>query len=174
MSFNVQGNTKFGLGMWVDRFQPSPSTTVISGGGGGGTNTRQSFAESPDGSRVSFTLPTAPSVNNLELFRNGLLLTSPDDYSVNGSVVTFTTPPSTGDALVAYYGGGSSRQTVSGAINGSNTVFTLPSAPASTSLQLFKNGMLQLEGIGNDYTLSNNTVTMTTAPSIGDVLVAYF
>ena len=167
------GDMKYGQGYWVDRFMPTPSTTVIQGGGSG-ANTRQTFAESPDGLRTSFTLPSTPSATNLELFRNGLLLTAPDDYSINGSTVTFTVAPATGDALVAYYGGGSSKQTVSGTIDGVNTIFTLPSSPSSVSLQLFKNGMLQLEGVGNDYTLSGNQLTLTPAPSVGDTLVAYF
>lgn len=81
-------------------------------------------------------------------------------------------------------GGGSSTETPevpSGAINGSNVTFTLSASPSpSTSLKLFRNGILQLQG--TDYTLSGNVITMTAAllgpagcPGSGaDWLIAYY
>lgn len=59
----------------------------------------------------------------------------------------------------------------SGAINGSNKVFTLTSTPA-TPLLLFLNGNLQLAG--TDFTLSSGTITYTTAPASGDWHLAYY
>lgn len=65
-------------------------------------------------------------------------------------------------------------ETPSGTINGSNTTFTISATPTSNTLGLYLNGILLKSGAGNDYTLSTNTITMTTAPVSGDVLQANF
>jgi hypothetical protein len=58
-----------------------------------------------------------------------------------------------------------------GAVNGSNTVFTLPSA-VTTFIQLYINGVFQIPGI--NFTLAGNTITMLVAPSTGDQLYAVY
>lgn len=58
----------------------------------------------------------------------------------------------------------------SGLIDGSNTVYVLPCAPLAFTLSLYKNGIFQIFGF--DYTLTENAVTLATAPSIGDKLHA--
>jgi len=63
----------------------------------------------------------------------------------------------------------------SGAVDGSNTVFTLTGAPSpALSLQLFRNGILQKAGM--DYTLSGASVTFLTGavPQSGDVIQTYY
>jgi uncharacterized protein YoxC len=76
-------------------------------------------------------------------------------------------------------GGGSSvyldGQTPSGTLNGTNKVFNLASAPApSTSLALYRNGLLQAPTA--DYTISGSAVTFTTAstPVSSDILQAFY
>lgn len=64
------------------------------------------------------------------------------------------------------------EETPSGSINGSNTAYTLANTPTSGTLKLYLNGIRLKSGAGNDYTLSTNTITMTTAPISGDVLLA--
>ena len=64
------------------------------------------------------------------------------------------------------------EETPSGSINGSNVTFTLANTPTSGTLKLFLNGVRQKSGAGNDYTITTNTITMTTAPVSGDVLIA--
>jgi len=63
------------------------------------------------------------------------------------------------------------EETPSGTINGSNTTFTLANTPTSGTVKLYLNGVRQKSGAGNDYTISTNTITMTTAPVSGDVLL---
>jgi len=66
-------------------------------------------------------------------------------------------------------------ETPSGLINGSNVIFTLADQPnPSTSLELYRNGLLQLPA--TDYTLSGNVVTFATAatPQVGDLLQAFY
>lgn len=62
----------------------------------------------------------------------------------------------------------------SGSINGSNVTFTISATPTAGTLRLYLNGQRLRSGAGNDYTLSTNTITMTTAPISGDVLLADF
>jgi hypothetical protein len=64
------------------------------------------------------------------------------------------------------------EETPSGSINGSNVTFTLANTPTAGTLKLYLNGVRQKSGAGNDYTISTNTITMTTAPVSGDVLIA--
>jgi hypothetical protein len=73
------------------------------------------------------------------------------------------------------YPGFSDSETPSGAINGSNTVFSLafPPSPAG-SLELYLNGLRQDAGI--DFTLSTNVVTFFSGstPQSGDLLLASY
>ena len=62
----------------------------------------------------------------------------------------------------------------SGSINGSNVTFTISATPTTGTLRLYLNGQRLRSGAGNDYTLSTNTITMTTAPISGDVLLCDF
>ncbi len=71
-----------------------------------------SFADSDtltgpvDGSNASFTLSGVPNpASSLALYRNGLLLKSPDDYSASGAAITFAAGaiPQPGDILFANY-----------------------------------------------------------------------
>jgi hypothetical protein len=64
------------------------------------------------------------------------------------------------------------EETPSGTINGSNVTFTLAVTPTAGTLKLYLNGVRQKSGAGNDYTISTNTITMTTAPISGDVLIS--
>jgi hypothetical protein len=56
---------------------------------------------------------------------------------------------------------------LSGAINGTNRVFTLLSTPSNFSM-IYLNGVLQLPG--TNYTISGPTVTFNNAPETGDML----
>lgn len=67
------------------------------------------------------------------------------------------------------------RETPSGSINGTNTVFTLANTPIASTECVYLNGMLQEPGAGNDYTISSGTITYLSAPVSGDKLrVNYF
>ena len=57
-----------------------------------------------------------------------------------------------------------------GTINGSNTVFTLASTPATGSARIYLNGVRQKTT--DDYTISGATVTFVTAPPTGSNLLA--
>jgi len=63
-----------------------------------------------------------------------------------------------------------------GVVNGANPTFTLAGTPLANTLMLFKNGMLQRAGAGNDYTLATATITFLAGniPQTGDVLLASY
>jgi len=66
-------------------------------------------------------------------------------------------------------------ETPAGLINGSNAVFTLADSPSPGSgLALYRNGLLQKQGL--DYTLSGNVITFAAEaiPQPGDVLTASY
>lgn len=62
------------------------------------------------------------------------------------------------------------RETPSGAVNGSNTSFTLANTPVVGSEEVFLNGLLQEPGAGNDYTISGATISYLAAPVTTDRL----
>lgn len=67
------------------------------------------------------------------------------------------------------------RETPSGLINGTNTVYNLANTPVVGTEQVYHNGLLLDSGAGNDYTISSGTITFAEAPLTGDkLLVTYF
>lgn len=66
------------------------------------------------------------------------------------------------------------QRAITGTINGSNTIFTLPSSPPAGGLLLLENGLMQTSGAGNDYTITGNTITFAIAPAIGAALLAFY
>lgn len=64
-------------------------------------------------------------------------------------------------------------ETPSGLVNTSNVTFTLAHTPnPSASLLFFINGIQQI--VGTDFTLSTATITMSSAPSTGAILRAFY
>ena len=166
-------------------------TATVNSLSGGNTSSVYVDAQTPtgtlNGTNKVFNLASVPAPStSLALYRNGLLQSSGVDYSLSGGVVTFTsasTPLST-DILQAFYrivGSGTSTtivdaETPSGVNNGTNLAFTLANAPnPSTSLKLYKNGLLLASG--GDYTISGATITFAstaTTPQTGDALLASY
>ncbi len=62
------------------------------------------------------------------------------------------------------------KEIPSGAINGSNTTYTLANTPISGSEHVYVNGLLMESGAGNDYTISGATITMLAALATGEKL----
>ena len=64
-------------------------------------------------------------------------------------------------------------ETPSGAVNGSNAVYTLTASPSDPeALILTVNGLLQYQP--GDYSVSGTTITMTYAPATGSTLFAQY
>lgn len=56
--------------------------------------------------------------------------------------------------------------------SGSGTSFTLAHTPIANTLQLYRGGIRIQQGAGKDYTLSGNTITLSSSLSTGEVLLA--
>lgn len=159
--------------------------------GSGGTVAGFVDAEAPggtlDGINAGFTLSAAPDpASSLLLHRNGLLQNQGLDYTVSGAVITFdgAAIPLAGDLLLASYRinseltssyGFVDAETPQGDADGVNDAFTLAGIPdPASSLLLYRNGLLQRQGL--DYTVSGAAITFAGAsvPQDGDTLQASY
>jgi|26BtaG_2_1085354.scaffolds.fasta_scaffold01581_7 hypothetical protein len=86
-----------------------------------------------------------------------------------GAGVSGTTVGTDVTETISSAGGAFQEETPSGTINGSNKTFTLSVTPISGSLEVYLNGAFQTAG-GEDYTLSESTITFVNAPPTGSVL----
>lgn len=129
-----------------------------------------------DGENAEFTLTDVPDEGVALLFVNGLLMMEGEgnDYQREGGAITYETGavPQVGDVHIAVYltGPDAAGESPVGAINGTNAVFTLANKPVASSLLLFLNGVLMLQGAGADYTLDDDTITYNAGsePQSGD------
>lgn len=88
--------------------------------------------------------------------------------TASGTALTWTQFSAASTSLFA------TRQTPSGTVNGTNTSFTLAqSTNVAGSEEVFLNGLLQ-NASGNDYSISTNVVTFTSAPVSGDVILVNY
>lgn len=184
---NSAGTLDGALGNAEDCLHVDGTSSPCGSGGGGGSALVFVDGETPSGAangvNNSFLLANAPSpADSLNLFRNGMLMRQGVGYTISGASITFLagSTPSSGDVLQAWYripGSGTStiafvsNETPSGLVDASNATFTLQSAPLpSSSLQIFRNGLLQRLGL--DFTLSGSVITFSSGavPYPGDVL----
>lgn len=107
------------------------------------------------------TATTTVSIDSATAPTTGQILTA-----TSGTAATWQTP----SATVLF----TDRETPTGAVNGSNTTYTLANTPVTGSEHVYLNGILQEPGAGNDYTISGATITYLTAPVTGDkIRVSY-
>ena len=62
----------------------------------------------------------------------------------------------------------SMNEVPSGTINGVNVTFTILNTPIGGQIMLYLNGQYMTAGAGEDYTISGSTITMASAPIVGD------
>lgn len=89
-----------------------------------------------------------------------------DGGTLDTTAITYTQDTSTGLTAANFV----DKEIPSGAINGSNTSFSLANTPVAGSEHVYLNGVLQESGSGNDYTISGATLTFLTAPLTGEKL----
>ncbi len=155
---------------------------TTTGGGGGGSEALQAEVPSGtvDGVNDTFTVSAVPAGIFL-LWKNGLVQRagSGNDFTRSGATVVFeagNVPQAGANLLAAFAIPGTatlSFEVLAGTIDGVNDTFTIPTTPTTMAV-VFKNGMAQLEGSGNDYTRSGATVVFEAGnlPQTGDNLLA--
>lgn len=55
-----------------------------------------------------------------------------------------------------------------------DTSLTLSDSPVANSVQLYINGLLQEEGTGKDYTISDKAITLAVATEVDDIIVVHY
>lgn len=130
-----------------------------------------------DGVNTVFTTTGYPSPHAIWLYVNGIYQTINSKFTLNGNVITFATPPPLGAILYIDYATATetdtsyssiSTQVPVGAIDGTNTVFTISGPHRFVMLQQ-NQGFLQ-PGVG--YMQTGNTLNLVQAPLPGDLLLA--
>jgi hypothetical protein len=179
-------NSRDGLTSWVETWQVGPSsspltlaqvrTTLPSSGSSSGTTGTSAISIGQVTGLSSYLNALSTSLNTMTSSFGGFnttlagLGTSVSNLnSTVNNIVNNATPTSSGTP------GFIDNETPQGTIDGNNAVFSISNFPnPSTSLMLFVNGILQMNG--SDYTLASNRITFSSAskPRIGDVVQAAY
>lgn len=147
-------------------------TITVTGGGGGGSSSFYKDTFSGNGSTTGFVLANSVSNENLtQIYIDGVYQFK-DNYTVNGTGITFSTAPPSGTDNVEVVSVGSVTVSDGGTLtkdnftgNGSTTAFALSVTPASEDLtNVFLQGVYQDK---STYSLSGNVLTFSTAPQNG-------
>ena len=127
-----------------------------------------------DGVNTTYTLQNDPFLGSEHLYLNGILIEegTNTDYKISGSSIIFDDPLPLGSKLsCTYYYNDTTptkifvdKEIPSGSINGFNAIFKLEHLPVLGSEHLYLNGVLQESGVGNDYQISDSTITFKEAP----------
>ncbi len=175
-------NSSDGLVSWIETWQVPPSATPLTlnevrVANGGGTITGTG---SGNGTSIAIAQVTGLSAY-LSSLNNSIGSITALIAGLNASIANMASSISNLSTQVNSLASGTTNavfqdaETPGGAVNGSNTSFTLANTPGfPASLKIFKNGLLQASGI--DYTLSGTNVTFTSnsTPKTGDILLAYY
>ena len=95
------------------------------------------------------------------------LCTANQGGTIGSTAITWQQIPTTAGLLNSNF---IDKEIPSGAINGSNTSYTLANIPVAGSEHVYLNGVLQESGAGNDYTISGANITLVSAPLTGEKL----
>ena len=139
---------------------------------------KQSFTA--NSSTTVFTLNSGVQNAKSLLVSVGAVIQEPDvAYTASGTTLTFTSAPTTGDAVYVIYLGkelssasGRDDITVETATSAGATTLALGSSPVNAqAIMVFLNGVTQVPD--TDYTVSGSTLTFTTAPDSGMAIMVY-
>ncbi len=164
---------------WTETWQVAPSTTPLTLSAVRTSTTEGATSPSGNGgsSGGGSTTPTGVQYATLPISMNQVSNLSAALASINASIAALSAQVSTGNtgSPLSTSAAFVDAEFPSGAINGSNTTFTLAAAPSPVSgLSIFRNGLLQSPGV--DYTLSGSTITFLagSTPRANDVVTAYY
>jgi hypothetical protein len=131
-----------------------------------------------NGTKVAYTTSATPlNPQSIFVYLDGGITSA---WSLLGNVVTFNTAPAAGqEVYVQYVEAGQAylqgfQGTAVGVVDGTNTTFMLPFVPANLdSLSLFVDGgIISNEGVTLTTLGGNSSVTLPTAPAIGQNVYA--
>ena len=171
-------NGEVGIDTTAKKFYINDSGTIKEIGGSTGDATSPLSGDvrgyTGDGSTTIYTVTSGADVENVLVFVNGVYQRPTTDYTISGTSLTFSTPPSASDAVTI-------KELVEGAnsINdaglvrsytgdGSTTAYNVTSGKDAEEFLVFINGVYQRPT--NEYTVSSGTLTFNTAPVDADVI----
>lgn len=96
----------------------------------------------------------------------------PTGVAVSGDATLSNTGVLTCGSTIQRTAGFVHEEVPTGAINGSNTAFTLENTPIAGSVKVYLNGLR--EKLTTNFTVSGSTITMLTPPSTGDIMVVEY
>ncbi|MDC3266308.1 hypothetical protein OAU13_00115 [bacterium] len=122
-------------------------------------------------SNTQFTLSSSLASNSYALvFLNGVAQVPTTDYGVSGTILTFTTAPTSIDNIeVISINAADNLMTTTFTGNGSNKTFTLTDPSTTNKTFVYLNGVAQVPI--DDYYVTNKTLTFVTAPANNDTVV---
>lgn len=154
---------------------------TVGGGGGSGTTTNSLTV----GSGLSFSVggPSFDGSNAATIVASGLTNSNLSGSAgitnanlANSTITINGTPVSLGGSITVSGTGGDLtasnfvfNETPSGAVNGSNTVFTLANTPTTGTVRVYLRGLRRK--LTTEYTISGSTITFVTAPLTGDFII---
>jgi hypothetical protein len=122
----------------------------------------------------TFSLKNIPFVSSEHVYLNGMLVKDGDvlDYVIKDNLIVFSENiPEDFKVICTYYyeyegslKGYVNRETPTGLINNSNTIFTLQNPPLEGTEHVYLNGVLQEKNSKSDYTLNEKTITFLYPP----------
>jgi hypothetical protein len=173
-------NSSDGLTSWVETWQVGPSTSALTLSQ---VRANVTTSTNSNGSTISMGQVTGLS-SYLNAISSSLNTVTSSIGGFNSTVSGLTSSVANLTSIVNALQSANTTtssysfadgETPQGTIDGNNAVFTLTSPPASGStLSLFRNGVLQANGI--DYSISGKTITFASVsiPKSNDLLLAYY
>ena len=142
---------------------------VVGGGGGGGGGVTSVGATAPITSSGGATPNISTSIATARLVGRSTAGTGVMEQITVGTGLSLSA-----GTLTASGGTPVDNEVPGGAIDGVNDTFTLAFTPIVGSQHLYKNGIRQKPGAGNDYTISGSTITFEPGniPIVLDTLIA--
>lgn len=180
-TYQVVYNSSDGLVSWTENWLVPASQTPLTlsqvrttNTGGGGTGT--------GGTSTSISIDQVTGLSSdLSALNNSLVSLTTLFNNLNSQIENIANSVTALSAQVNGLNSGTTNASFidaeipAGAVNGSNSAFTLANAPGTPgSLSLYLNGVLRVPGV--DYTLSGSTITFGNyeIPQSGDSLLAYY
>lgn len=132
---------------------------------------------------ITYTLAHTPIINSLMVWQQGNKQTSGQDkdFTIDGNIITFTTPNNLQDTVVAayFYGTAFVSEAAKFDVRASRVGispfrFSLPDPYSTNTLMVFRNGQLMVPGVESDYTIDSGQIVFNFEVTQGEAITASY